>query len=129
MHEESTVAFFTCFVFLFLYFFFPFPACFFSSIPHMFFFSKLSSSYFLFFFLIFFVFVFFFSKLSSSILFFYYWTGRKFSFIVFFLWNIIDCYSVFPRGFCFITVFFHMFFFSKIIFVEFIFLILRWLRI
>jgi hypothetical protein len=37
----------------------------------------------------------------------------------FFLWNIVDCYSVSPHGF----------FPSKIIFILFYFLILRWLKI
>jgi hypothetical protein len=46
----------------------------------------------------------------------------------FFIWNIVDCYSVSSYGFCFVTVFFYMFF-SKIIFVKFIFLILILLRI
>jgi hypothetical protein len=38
--------------------------------------------------------LFFFSELFLLILFFYYWAGWEFSFLVFFLWNTVDCYSV-----------------------------------
>jgi hypothetical protein len=90
----------------FRYMFFLFFSSFFVFFPKIIFFFFLFFS--------FFHFCVFFSKLSLLILFFYYWTGWEFSFIVFFLWNIDDCYSVYPHGFLFCYSVSHMFFFLKL---------------
>jgi hypothetical protein len=144
MCVKNNVAFPT-FFFCYFVFFFSFPACFFfrffvffcffptrqliklsvwEFIPHNWFFCffpKLTSFFFNFFCV-------FFSKLSLLILFFYYWTDWEFSFIVFFF-ETLTIATVFPHMvFVLLQCFPHVFF-SKIIFVEFIFLILRWLRI
>jgi hypothetical protein len=80
-------------------------------------------------FFFFFLKIIFFFKLSLSILFFLRLNWLRIYLYSFFVLNIVDCYSIFSHSFCFATVFSTCFFFSKIIFVEFIFLILRWLRI